>query len=83
MRLFDQRILAAVNEAQRWSYLPVFGMCYGVYDGVVDRRRFGNHGRNRVHVGSQQIGIPERHVLANERRERDIFREHSRVTVTV
>lgn len=38
--------------------LPVLGVRDGVYDGVVDGRRLGDHGRNRVHVGRQQVGIP-------------------------
>lgn len=40
-------------------FLPVFGMCYGIYDGVVDSRCFGYHSRNRVHIRRQHVSIPE------------------------
>lgn len=38
--------------------LPVLGVRDGVYDGVVDGRRLGDHGRNRVHVRRQHVGVP-------------------------
>lgn len=34
-------------------------MRYGVYDGVVDSRCFGDHSRNRVHIRRQHVGVPE------------------------
>lgn len=33
-------------------------MRYGVYDGVVDSRCFGDHSRNRVHIRRQHVGVP-------------------------
>lgn len=39
-------------------FLPVLGVGDGVYDGVVDGRRLGDHGRNRVHVRRQHVGVP-------------------------
>lgn len=39
-------------------FLPVFGMCYGIYDWVVNSRRFGDHSGNRVHVRRQHVSVP-------------------------
>lgn len=38
--------------------LPVFGVCDGVDDGVVDGRGFGDDSGHRVHVGRQHVGVP-------------------------
>lgn len=33
-------------------------MCYGIYDWVVNSRRFGDHSGNGVHVRRQHISVP-------------------------
>lgn len=38
--------------------LPVFRVCDGIDDGVVDGRGFGDDGGHRVHVGSQHVRVP-------------------------
>lgn len=49
-------------------------MCNGIYNGIMDSRCFGDHSRNRVHIGSQHVSIPERereeqgHMLMRERK---------------
>lgn len=49
------------------DFVPVFGMRDGVYDGVVDSRRLGDHGGNRVHVWRQNVGVPEGEEAAERR----------------
>jgi len=39
--------------------IPVFGVCDGIDYGIVDGGGLGDHGRHRVHVGSQHISIPD------------------------
>lgn len=48
--------------------LPVFGVCDGVDDGVVDGRGFGDDSGHRVHVGRQHVGVP---AAANNQRSEE------------
>lgn len=41
----------------KWG-LPVFWVCDGVDDGVVDGRGLGDDGGDRVHVGCQHVCVP-------------------------
>lgn len=51
---------ATTNTCIVVCIVPVFGVCYGIYNGVVDSRCFGDHSRNRVHIWSQHVSVPER-----------------------
>lgn len=46
-------------------------MCYGIYDGVVYSRCFGDHSGNRVHIGSHHISVPERDEWEESKKEEE------------